>query len=44
MQVGLDLLFTAANVVNRAVILMVQKTLYLFERCSFAIANKYVSH
>lgn len=44
MQVGINLLFTVAKVVNKAVILMVQNTLYLFELCSVSIANKFFSH
>lgn len=44
MQVGINLLFTVAKVVNKVVILMVQNTLYLSELCSFSIANKFFSH
>lgn len=44
MQVGINLLFTVAKVVNKAVILMVQNTLYLFELYSVSIANKFFSH
>lgn len=44
MQVGINLLFTVAKVVNKAVILMVQNTLYLFELSSVSIANKFFSH
>lgn len=44
MQVGINLLFTVAKVGNKAVILMVQNTLYLFELCAVSIANKFFSH